>query len=800
MARSLKKQLHSLIRDVLDSYPGAWMVWCDPQGYWSPLLDRTASDTRMGLFPIIAVSDTTAGEIGSPRTRAELQAHLDAGESFVLLVPTGPDNLGWLWAQALLAEQVYDKPLPQQLREWGWRPPTVFTSDQEVAALARQNIHQDPAEWGGSSLQPDVDMLLQALAGSTSIDPDQRLVLDLTVEQAGLAQAPSDDEEQSWQRWRLASLARLLVAQAQSASPKIVSAQQEMLIAPDKRGFALSMLDRWLDSASLSKRLPEIIQRADTLTGLADLMEDGTLKQGPFISYTAERALFSACCARLAEKSNKELLVGTTPQGRTMPWCELLRLSRAARQLLDASPLKTWSSPKEAVAWYTETGWQVEQAGEEILKDLAVPAMEMLNVITPLRTAYKARWEEYMRQWSDVWVASGCPVPDLPTAGEWLSGSLKDGLPTAVIVIDALRYDLGAALAQSVNIIEEAERASVSAARAPLPSITALGMAMNMPIPESDLQAVVDAGGKWHISAQGSTEDLSNAAQRRQWWQRKGGVPENGILSIQDVLTGSITSSSECSRLVIYDDALDKLGHDDELQAQGSRIVLERYLTAIERLRDSGYKRILIVTDHGYIHWDGKEERSVPVPMPNPAYASRRAAAYKADQQVDGPSGLAPGGGWRIAVPRGAAAFRTYGGHGYYHGGASLQEWVIPCVRVEWPSKARQVDIGIVPLPQILGQRPRVELTVVRDSFLIEDSIPRQVEVVIRKVEDRVLLFRSGPVRITPAQADVDVILQYVEGVEAGRGSHLRIEVRDLSTEAVIASADSVLMIELTGW
>ena len=44
-----------------------------------------------------------------------------------------------------------------------------------------------------------------------------------------------------------------------------------------------------------------------------------------------------------------------------------------------------------------------------------------------------------------------------------------------------------------------------------------------------------------------------------------------------------------------------------------------------------------------------------------------------------------------MAVPRGAASFQTYGGLGYFHGGASLQEWIIPCLQIEWPVKAQPV-------------------------------------------------------------------------------------------------------------
>jgi len=170
------------------------------------------------------------------------------------------------------------------------------------------------------------------------------------------------------------------------------------------------------------------------------------------------------------------------------------------------------------------------------------------------------------------------------------------------------------------------------------------------------------------------------------------------------------------------------------------------------------------------------------------------------DSAVPGPSALAPGGKWLVAVPRGVSSFKAYGGLGYFHGGASLQEWIIPCVKIEWPLRARPVDVEVQPLAQILGQRPRVALQVIRSSLLIDESIPREVDVVVRDARQNTILFRSEPVSVTPDQHTVAVTVPAVEGAAAERGTALRIEVRDKRDDGVIASGSSVLMTEMTGW
>jgi hypothetical protein len=107
MGGSLQKRIDSHIRTIFAARSGAWLVWCDPQRVWWPLLEKVSSDQRLGSFPLLQIDEETAGVFGSPAARARLQEQIDAGASFVLYVPIAANNLGWLWAQALLAERIY---------------------------------------------------------------------------------------------------------------------------------------------------------------------------------------------------------------------------------------------------------------------------------------------------------------------------------------------------------------------------------------------------------------------------------------------------------------------------------------------------------------------------------------------------------------------------------------------------------------------------------------------------------------------------------------------------------------------
>jgi len=838
MSKTFQDYLLEFIQNVFKQYPGAWLVWCDLCGDWLPLLQRVNSATGKKHFTLRNIDERTAGAFGSPLARKRLQEWLEQGEPFVLRVATGKDDLGWLYAQALHAEVIQDRTLRQVLRDWGWKPQNINTGDDEVARLARKNLRLPLGEWGGGQIMPEPDRLLEVLAGGPlpwqqqapiqtehtgeeSLDTldsqDARVVLELTVEDTGLPPI----NEQNLERWRLEALAHLLVTQAHRATPQHF-AGHDYLINDARRPSALKLLDRWLDSVRLSQGLPDRIINADRILSLGSYFAGAELSTATYLSQALERALFATICASLTALSGRALLEALAPltalfekhargfwgdQGsnarhlHSLPWGELARLSRAVKSMLSAAPQRPWASYSQAVEWYCKQGWKVEQAGEEIMRQLNKPTPELLTFITPLRQAYAHHWENYLIQWSDLWSQASCPPPAYKSQGMWLKSQLKDARSTAVIMLDALRYDIGMALSQRVNEREGGvERARVFPACTAIPSVTALGMGMALPIDEEELVAEV-VNGKWQLYQQGQNLNLSIAENRREWLRTHLKVAPDALLSMDHKGVAHIPRAPEKhGRLYIFDDAIDKLGHDEELEPFGTKDVQERYIQAIEQLRDKGWMRVLIVTDHGFIHWPDMREQRVPLPLYDPAYTSRRALAYPASAQWKGPQVLAPGGRWRIAVPSGAECFRSYGGLGYFHGGASLQEWIVPCIEIKWPASARPIEIRIQPLAQILSLRPKITLEVQLESlFGGGNELPRSVIIIVRDQQQKAI-FHSQPTLVTPNQHQVAVMLEPREEVEAARNTPMLIELRNAHTNEVIDTQPTTLMVEIENW
>ena len=813
MPLSLKAHILHEIQSYTARHPGAWLVWCDPHGAWAPLLHAALADSAI---PLIEVTTQVAGHMGGPVERARVQAQIDLGTPFVLRVAAGPHELGWLWAHALRAESIVAATLRTRLLAWGWRPHVLHLSEAELCALAEHHLDHDPATWGSGGLEPNLDLLLGALLLGAEAEGTQRVVLTLSADRTGLGQPDPQHPE----IWRAQALARLLVTDAHRRAPGCIPDHHALLILPPARTLALQLIDRWLDSRTYSDLLPHAVALADPLTNLDTLLHDADPTFGPLLSRRAEQAVYAATCRHLAAQAGRTLLERLAELGpaitahsgptaiwadperahaQTIPWRELARLSEACRDLIDASPQGAWASPQAALAWYVNGGWRIDRAGEAILRTIEAKDPALIALLTPLRVAYRARWEQQLMAWSAVWTAAGCPELPYPTAGERLITFLDARRPTAIIALDALRYDLGHALAHLINAQESAVRATVLPARAPLPSITALGMGMALPIAATELVATC-SDGRWTLREQGQTADLSLAAARRAWWISHGHGTADGLLSVSDVLNQEVPRpTKDRPRLVISDHTLDDQGHDGELEVVGSAGTLRRYVQLIQRLRDAGWLRIAVVTDHGYIHWASEHDQRVLPPEGETVYRTRRACAYRVGAPVAEATVTAPGGQHPVAVPSGAACFIAYGGRGYFHGGASLQEWVIPMLALDWPTRARPVVFTLRAQPTVLSQRPRVTL-VVPPVMFPDEYLAQEVKLVILHAETRELLFASDPQRVAPTERPditVEVQANVRQGASATRGTALWIEIRHAHTDAVLASTPSTLMIAL---
>ena len=163
---------------------------------------------------------------------------------------------------------------------------------------------------------------------------------------------------------------------------------------------------------------------------------------------------------------------------------------------------------------------------------------------------------------------------------------------------------------------------------------------------------------------------------------------------------------------------LDKLGHS----LQGKLAVraeeqVELLLERIEFLLDAGWREIRVVTDHGWLWLPGGLPK---VDLPKYLTASRwaRCAAIKGGSKVEVPTVR-----WhwnvheRVAVASGIACFGA--GNEYAHGGLSLQESLVPVIRVTAGEAAAKTAAKIGDVSWV-GLRCRVQVETAQPGLAVD--------------------------------------------------------------------------------
>ena len=163
---------------------------------------------------------------------------------------------------------------------------------------------------------------------------------------------------------------------------------------------------------------------------------------------------------------------------------------------------------------------------------------------------------------------------------------------------------------------------------------------------------------------------------------------------------------------------LDKLGHS--LQAKLAARIDEQIallLERIESLLDAGWREIRVVTDHGWLWLPGGLPK---VDLPKYLTQSRwaRCASIEGDSTVQV---LTVPWYWnaaeRVAVGPGIACFGA--GNEYAHGGLSLQESLIPVLRVTAGAVSVTVDASITAVTWV-GMRCRVRIDPARPGLSVD--------------------------------------------------------------------------------
>ena len=268
-----------------------------------------------------------------------------------------------------------------------------------------------------------------------------------------------------------------------------------------------------------------------------------------------------------------------------------------------------------------------------------------------------------------------------------------------VIISDALRYEVGQELLSKIKSTNR-YAGEIDFMVGNIPSYTALGMASLLPhqtlsfADKNTGNILID--GKTTVGLDNRNKILESAEA------------EASAYNYTDIINSSADDLKElcvANRLIyIYHNTIDatgdKLNTEDDLPLAVEQAVEE--LTGLVR-KLGGTNRIaniIITADHGFLYQNSKVEDSDFIELASlpETVKSRRYIIGKNLPQVNSTTKFSSeeldlGSGFEILIPKSINKFRVQGsGSKFVHGGASLQELVIPLIKINKNARVDDVE------------------------------------------------------------------------------------------------------------
>lgn len=312
-------------------------------------------------------------------------------------------------------------------------------------------------------------------------------------------------------------------------------------------------------------------------------------------------------------------------------------------------------------ASYAAEGWRCDRAAIQALSS-SRGATEAALVARAVRALYLPWLEASARHLQDLVTREGGDFR------KYVTGQAAES-ETCLLFVDGLRFDLAGLLQEKLEA--RTLRARLAHRLAPLPTATPTAKPLAMPI------------GNVLVGARDSedfTPVFTKNGQAAVFSRLREEIARQGteLLELEELRIPTGRDSGGWTEMGRLDELGHKLGVGLAIQITSE---LEHIADRVVALLDAGWRRVRIVTDHGWL--------LLPGGLPKVELATHLTATkWSRCAVVRGTSQPAmPTYHWhwndevRIASPPGIASF--HGGNEYAHGGVSLQECVVPELTIE---------------------------------------------------------------------------------------------------------------------
>jgi len=345
---------------------------------------------------------------------------------------------------------------------------------------------------------------------------------------------------------------------------------------------------------------------------------------------------------------------------------------------------------------YRKFIFHVRAAKQPLLEKLIerIEGLYSNNFLLPVNDNFQ-RFVDSAESWS------AAPIISQP---EFFERHIREYLGTknkvAVIISDALRYEIGEEL---TRVIQEEDRftGELEPMLAMLPSYTQLGMAALLP----HTQITIIKDGTAQVDGQSATGKENRAKILRS-------AVKDGSATIKssDLLNMGRDESREFAKenqiIYVYHNQIDVAG--DKLETENrvfnaAEDAIHEIVDILKKLTNANLSNIIITSDHGFIYQNKpldesefsiKDAEGEEIYVRNRRFVIGKGLKPSKSMKSFNASELGLSGDFQVMIPKSINRLRQQGsGSRYVHGGASLQEVVIPLIKV---NKKRSSDISLV--------------------------------------------------------------------------------------------------------
>ena len=295
----------------------------------------------------------------------------------------------------------------------------------------------------------------------------------------------------------------------------------------------------------------------------------------------------------------------------------------------------------------------------------------------------------------------------------WVRPFLRKDNKVCVIISDAMRYEIGDEL---LSLIRQEDRysAELEPALSMLPSYTQLGMAALLPnealaIADNETGTVLVDGqsaqgianrGKILLAGMEGKKASAVTAEEFLRMPREGDEGYRAFFSSNDVV-------------YIYHNRIDAVGDkrdSEERVFEAVEEALTELVQIIRKLSTANASNMLVTSDHGFIYqnraidesdFSGSDAVGDQILFRDRRFVLGKGLAEASSLHKFTPEQLGLAGEVEVQIPKSINRLRLKGsGSRFVHGGASLQEVVIPVLKI---NKKRQSDVTVVEVDILRG-------------------------------------------------------------------------------------------------